>query len=70
MFLCSYLFFVICNNELKLNQLYELFETVNIDTASQKAMLSQGLIPNVNNQKPSSASNEIAPSSHNRFYEP
>ncbi|KTD63634.1 hypothetical protein Lsan_1067 [Legionella santicrucis] len=60
----------LCNNELKLNQLYELFETVNIDTASQKAMLSQGLIHNMNNQKPNSASHEIAPSSPNRCYEP
>ncbi|KTD69842.1 hypothetical protein Lsan_0120 [Legionella santicrucis] len=60
----------LCNNELKLNQLYELFETVNIDTASQEAMLSQGFIHNMNNQKPNSASNEIAPSSPNRLYEP
>ncbi|KTD56370.1 hypothetical protein Lsan_3058 [Legionella santicrucis] len=26
----------LCNNELNFNQLYELFEPVNIDTASQK----------------------------------
>ncbi|KTD06041.1 hypothetical protein Lgra_2818 [Legionella gratiana] len=60
----------LCNNELKLNQLYELFETVNINTASQEAMLSQGFIHNMNKQKTNSARNEIAPSSPNRLYEP